>query len=284
MAVDTSFGRWLSARRHLLDLTQDELARQVNCSTVTIRKLEADERRPSKQIVERMADVLDIPHADRPAFVSFARSGSPPEVVARPSLVASFLPSHPLPRRANLATPLTSLIGRTQDIASIRNLLLQQQVRLLTLIGSPGIGKTRLAIAVAGEVQDALPDSVHILALAAISDPDLVIPSVAQALGVTEVGTEPVVETVKRALADRQLLLVLDNFEQVVPAATAVTELLMVCPGLRVLVTSRVALHIRGEQLYPVPPLLLPDLEHLPALEDWPAYQPSRYSSSAPKQ
>ncbi len=268
MISDASFGRWLSARRHLLDLTQDELARQVGCAVTTIRKLEANERRHSKQIAERLAESLEIAPADRPAFVSFARSGSPPEVAARPSLVASFLPSHPLPRRTDLAMPLTPLFGRTQDIASVRNLLLQRQVRLLTLIGSPGIGKTRLAIAVAGELQDAFADGVHLVALAPISDPDLVIPTVAQTLGVAEVGTEPVLETMKRALADRQLLLVLDNFEQVVPAATAVAELLIACQRLMVVVTSRVALRVRGERLYPVPPLLLPDLAHLPPLED----------------
>src|SRR6266545_4332904 len=113
MISDASFGRWLSARRHLLDLTQDELARQVGCAVTTIRKLEANERRHSKQIAERLAESLEIAPADRPAFVSFARSGSPPEVAACPSLVASFLPSHPLPRRTDLAMPLTPLFGRT---------------------------------------------------------------------------------------------------------------------------------------------------------------------------
>jgi predicted ATPase len=154
------------------------------------------------------------------------------------------------------------------DAYAVRNLLLELQVRLLTLIGSPGIGKTRLAIAVAGELQDAFLDGVCSVVLAPISDPALVIPTVAQALGVTEVGTEPVLEIVKRSLRDRQILLVLDNFEQVAPAAPAVAELLMACPGVQVMVTSRIALRVRGERLYPVPPLLLPDLAHLPALDD----------------
>lgn len=268
MPTAPSFGRWLSARRHLLDLTQDELARRAGCSVVTIRKLEADERRPSKQIAARLATVLDVPATDRPAFVVFARSGSPPEAAAQPALATPLLTSHPFPRRTNLTTPLTPLIGRSQDLAAVRNLVLQGQVRLLTLIGSPGIGKTRLVIAVAGALQDAFPDGVCSVALASISDPDLVIPTIAQALGVTEIGTESVSETLKRAIADRQILLVLDNFEQVAPAAIALAELLMACLELTVLVTSRVALNVRGERLYPVPPLLLPDLAHLPGLDD----------------
>jgi predicted ATPase/DNA-binding XRE family transcriptional regulator len=268
MTTETSFGRWLSARRRLLDLTQDELAQRVGCSIVTIRKLEADERRPSKQIAERLAAALEVAHLDHSAFVAFARLGSRPESAARSSLVAPFLPKHTLPQRTNLIMPLTPLIGRAQDVAAVRNLLIELQVRLLTLIGSPGIGKTRLAIAVAGELQDAFPDGVHIVALAPISDSALVIPTIARALGVTEVGTETVLETVKRFLADRQILLVLDNFEQVGAAAPAVAELLMACPGVQALVTSRIALRVRGERLYPVPPLLLPNLARLPPVAD----------------
>src|SRR6266545_7790789 len=117
-----SFGRWLRHRRRLLDLTQEELAQRVGCSVVTIRKIEIDERRPSKQIATRLADSLEIPPADRPAFLSFARSGSPPEAAAQLSLVAPFLTSQPHPQHRNLAVPLTPLIGRSQDLAAVRNL------------------------------------------------------------------------------------------------------------------------------------------------------------------
>src|SRR5262245_2066731 len=125
MAHTASFGRWLSARRHLLDLTQEELAQRVGCSVVTIRKLEADERRPSKQIAVRLAASLNIPDDERLAFLTLARSGG---VAEEANLVLPSAPSEPasLPAtRPTLPTPLTTLIGREQDLAAIRNQLLE---------------------------------------------------------------------------------------------------------------------------------------------------------------
>ncbi len=260
MTHAASFGRWLSARRHLLDLTQDELARQVGCSVVTIRKLEADERRPSKQIAERLANSLGIAERERAAFLTFARSEASADMAEVPLPASTHRPGRPLP------TSLTPLIGRDQDLAAVRNHLMRSETRLLTLVGAPGIGKTRLASAIAGDVQPAFADGAVFVALAPISDPDLVLGTIAQTLGVKEVGDQPLLEVLQTHLRDRHQLLILDNFEQVLAAALAIAELLVACPHLKVLATSRAALHIRGEQLYPVPSLLLPDLAQLPSV------------------
>jgi predicted ATPase/DNA-binding XRE family transcriptional regulator len=262
MDKNISFGRWLSARRHLLDLTQDELARRVGCSVVTIRKLEADERRPSKQVAERLATSLGIAEAEHAAFLTFARSETLGDAADLPLPSATPPPSLP----SAFPTPLTALIGREQDLAAIRNELLRHNTRLLTLVGSPGIGKTSLALAVAHQIQAAFIEGVVFVALAPVSDPDLVIDTIAQTLGVKEIGDQPLLAVLQTHLRDRRQLLVLDNFEQVLGAASGIAELLTSCPRLKVLVTSRAALRIRGEQLYHVPPLLLPDLAQLPPM------------------
>jgi non-specific serine/threonine protein kinase len=159
-------------------------------------------------------------------------------------------------RPTNLPQPLTSFIGREQEIAAIRRLL--GSARLLTLTGTGGSGKTRLAQQVAAAVADDFRDGVLFVPLAALRDAALVIPTIAGALGLTEAGGRPLVESLQQHLRDRQLLLVLDNFEQVSEAAPAVVGLLEACPELRALITSRAALHVYGEQEFAVPPLALP--------------------------
>jgi predicted ATPase len=172
----------------------------------------------------------------------------------------------PEPPPSNLPAPLTRLIGRKQDVAALRNALLRGEVRLLTLLGAPGIGKTRLSIAVARDVQDAFTDGAYFVALAPIGDPALVLATIAQTLGIKETAGQPLLETLKSALRAKRLLLLLDNFEHLLEAAPGVVELLEACPGLKALVTSRAALHVRGERLYGVSPLLLPNLTQPPLI------------------
>src|SRR5262245_36460579 len=137
MDVETSFGRWLRARRRALDLTQGDLARRIGCSVVTIQKIEADERRPSRQIAERLVDGLMVTTEQRGALIRLARA-EPYQDVAPVEALEHQLPTSQRPS-TNLPTPLTRLIGRKSDIAAARNGLLRGEVRLLTLLGSPGI-------------------------------------------------------------------------------------------------------------------------------------------------
>ncbi|GIK37557.1 MAG: hypothetical protein BroJett011_13900 [Chloroflexota bacterium] len=164
------------------------------------------------------------------------------------------LPLHNLPL---LPTPL---IGRAEELAIARQQLLSGAVRLLTLTGPGGVGKTRLALAVAADLREAFAHGVWFVDLAPVSDPDLVLAAIAQALGVHEAGSRPFIETLKSYLHKRQLLLILDNFEQVLPAASSLAELLTSCPDLILLVTSRERLRLRWEWTMIVPPLALPDL------------------------
>ena len=171
----------------------------------------------------------------------------------------------------NLPAQPTPLIGREQQVASARHLLHNPNVRLLTLTGAPGIGKTRLALQVAAELLPDFAGGVCFVPLALIKDPDLVIPTIAHALCVWEVD-RPQLEHLKSCLQEQQLLLLLDNFEQLLSAAPLVAELLSACPDLKILVTSREVLHLRAEHQFPVPPLALPDLKHLPDSETLPQY------------
>jgi predicted ATPase/class 3 adenylate cyclase len=166
----------------------------------------------------------------------------------------------------NLPMQPTPLIGREQEVATVCALLRGPEVRLVTLTGPAGVGKTRLGLQVAAELADQFADGVFLVALAPVNDPDLVVSALSQALGVIEMGTQPPLTLLKGALKDKHLLLLLDNFEQVVEAALVVAELLAACPRLKVLVTSRVVLHVRAEREYAVPPLSIPNLKRLPEL------------------
>ena len=256
---EPTIGQWIKRRRKALGLTQDDLARRVPCSVVMIRKIEADERRPSKDLAARLADCLDIRADQRAAWMDLARAKT--GEVKRTLWSQIFRPS------ADLPIPPTPLIGRAQDVAAVRTRLLRDDVRLLTLIGAPGIGKTRLALAVGENVRDGFEDGVHWVELAPIREPELVATTIAQALGLTGAGPQSPRSRVLQFTQDKQMLLLLDNFEQVVAAAAFVAYLLAASPWLRVLVTSRVALRVRAERQFPVPPLALPDLARLPPLE-----------------
>jgi predicted ATPase/class 3 adenylate cyclase len=180
-------------------------------------------------------------------------------------LPADFPPPRTLDARPNnLPAQLTSFVGREQEMAEVRRLL--SGTRLLTLTGAGGTGKTRLALQVATEVLTEYGDGAFFVDLSSLTDPALVPSAIADALGVQEVGGLPILDAVKDHLRDRELLLVVDNFEQVAEAASVIEDLLSAAPRLRVMVTSRVVLSVRGEQEYAVPPLRPPDPDRLPDL------------------
>ncbi len=179
------------------------------------------------------------------------------------------LDSHP----NNLPIQPTALIGREKEMTAIERLLRREDVRLVTLTGPGGIGKTRLGLQVAAELSDRFPDGVFFVNLAPLSDPALVIPTIAQTLDVQEITTQSLLDLLKTYLREKHLLLLLDNFEQVAYAAPQVADLLATCPKLKLMVTSRAVLHVRGEQEFAVPPLSLPDPKHLPDLVVLPQYE-----------
>jgi class 3 adenylate cyclase len=164
----------------------------------------------------------------------------------------------------NLPVQPTPLIGREKEVALVQNLLCREEVRLLTLTGPAGIGKTRLGLQVAAELSDRFSNGVYFVNLAPISDPELVVPTIASTLGLREAADWPLLERLQAHLRDKQMLLLLDNFEQVATAAPQLVELLAVCPQLKALVTSRAVLRVRGEYEFPVGPLALPDRAHAP--------------------
>lgn len=159
-----------------------------------------------------------------------------------------------------LPTAATPLIGRGEAAGTVGGLLLQDGVRLVTLAGPPGVGKTRLGMQVAADVAGAFRDGVCFVELATVQDANRVIPAIAAAMGITESGSQSLLETLTAALRGTQMLLVLDNFEQVYAAAPEIAHLLAVTPALKVLVTSRTLLHIHGEHTFTVEPLPLPEL------------------------
>jgi non-specific serine/threonine protein kinase len=161
----------------------------------------------------------------------------------------------------NLPAPPTPILGREREVRLLSDLLLRPAVRLVTLIGPGGVGKTRLAVEIARQVAQKFGGGVWFVALATITDPALVVPTIAQAL---DAHSQPgqsltVADRVNAALGDGETLLVLDNFEQIIPAGQAIAEIMAACPGVKVLATSRSPMQLRGEQEFPVPPLALPD-------------------------
>jgi predicted ATPase/class 3 adenylate cyclase len=177
-----------------------------------------------------------------------------------PGVSAAFPPLRTLESFShNLPVQPTPFIGREREASAARGLLQNPETRLLTLTGPGGVGKTRLGLQIAADILREFSDGAFFVDLAPVISADLVIPSIAKTLSVQEATNRPILDGLKEYLRDRQLLLVLDNFEHVLASAAQVADLLSACPRLKALVTSREALHLRGEHQLPVPPLSLPD-------------------------
>jgi predicted ATPase/Tfp pilus assembly protein PilF/DNA-binding XRE family transcriptional regulator len=253
----TTFGGWIKQRRRALDLTQHQLAEQVACSVITIQKLEAGVRRPSQQMLGRLADCLQLTGDDRVAFLQQGRAqrrapDHSPALSLSPEAYGVALPS-----------PLTPLIGRDHELAWLVARVRRADIRLLTCLGPAGVGKTRLILEVTARLQDAFRDGAVVVPLAPLRDAQLLPMAIAQALHIQITSAAPLDDLIAD-LRERQLLLVLDNFEHIVVAAPALTQLLQACPGLKMIVTSRARLRVRGERVFSLAPLELPDLSQLP--------------------
>jgi non-specific serine/threonine protein kinase len=258
--TDVPFGEWLKRQRKASGLTQEQLADQVGCSTITIRKIEAEERRPSAQIVERLAHIFNIPKNEQENFLRFAHGSwksGPSEVIEDvPWRVLSTVP------RTNLPIPLTSFIGREKEIEEITRLVSKN--RLVTLTGPGGVGKTRLAIQSSNKLLSKFKDGVWWVELAPLTDESLVTQAIAKALGLREIPNQSLNEAVSNFLHSKQLLLVLDNCEHLIAGCAQLADrLLSSCPTLKILATSREALGLISEDVWSVPILSLPNAQHM---------------------
>jgi predicted ATPase/class 3 adenylate cyclase len=197
--------------------------------------------------------------------------------LSTPGLPSEFPPLRTLDvYRNNLPPQPTSLIGREKEVSEVCERLSRPEVRLLTLTGAGGTGKTRLALQAAAELTQEFDEGVFFVSLAAIRDPELVVGAMAGTLGVKEAGGQPLLESLEDYLREKHILLVVDNFEHLLEAAPMVTELLSAAPNLKVLATSRIPLRLYGEHEYSVPPLALPDLERSPSVESLTHYEAVR--------
>ncbi|MDQ3841888.1 MAG: helix-turn-helix domain-containing protein, partial [Actinomycetota bacterium] len=255
---ESMFGARLRRFREAAGLTQEELAERARLTRNAISALERGERkRPYPHTVRSLADALGLSEDERVkllAAVPRQDGGSP---TARVALLEPALPIPPTP-----------LVGREQDLEEVTGLLCRPEVRLLTLTGVGGVGKTRLAVEAAREATELFPDGVAFVALAALNDPALVIPTIARSLGLREAEGQTPRQALRAYLREKRFLLVLDNFEHLLEAAQEVSALMETCRDLVVLATSRAPLHIRGEQEYPVPPLALPTSTLSPTAEE----------------
>lgn len=257
MFPQQSFGYWLKLKRKSLDLTREGLAERVGCSAATVRKLEAEERRPSEQIAERLAEIFEIPQNEREKFLRFARG----EMAFAPSESVENIPwqRSNAPVRTNLPAPVTRLIGRVKEIEELHERLSKTDARIITLIGPPGIGKTRLSIETARESLSNFSDGVFFIEFAPLDDTSHIAPTIVQTLGYTDISNRPALDLLKYGIGDKLILLVLDNCEHLIDeVAPLASGLLSACPRLKILATSRESLRVPGEHLYPVPQLELP--------------------------
>jgi predicted ATPase/transcriptional regulator with XRE-family HTH domain len=250
------FGAKLRELREAAGLTQEELASRAGLTAKAVSALERGERkRPYPHTVRSLADALDLPEAGRAALLAAV-----PGRGAAPARDTPVLPALPVPP--------TALVGRDGEVEQVSALLGRNDARLLTLTGTGGVGKTRLALETAGNAAARFRDGVVFVGLAPLKDASLVLPTVAKALNLRDAEGLSSREAIEAHLREKQMLLVLDNFEHVLEAAPEVAGLIEACPGLCVLATSRAPLRVRGEQEYPVPPLGVPDPGHVPGPED----------------
>jgi predicted ATPase len=251
MQEQLSFGNWLRKQRRAVDLSRQAFADQVGCAEVTLRRIEAGTLKPSKELAGILLENLGIPETERPQWISFARglSGFPSKSI--PSSNKS---------NSNLPAPITTFIGREKEQSEVIRLITKH--RLVTLTGSGGVGKTRLAIKVGEQILENYADGVWLLELASLNDPTLLPQTAAALFGLTTQSDIRYTDLIINFLRPKTALLILDNCEHLIEECAHFTDtLLRNCSQLKILATSRESLAIPGEAIYRVPSLALPNLE-----------------------
>ena len=258
MEQKESFGLWLRRRRKAFDLTQAGLGQLVGCSAAAIRKFEAEERRPSAQIVNRLAEVFSIPQSEQTAFLRFARGNMRTKISE--SIEDVPWRAEAISPRLNLPAAPTMLIGREGEIADVCKYLTSDDIRLVTLTGPPGIGKTHLSLEIGRQLIPDYPDGVFFVPLAPLDDPTLIVIAVLRSLGYADSKDLPILDHLAISIGSKRMLILLDNCEHLIEnVALLVSELLLACANLSILVTSREALRVSGEWIYSVPVLGVPE-------------------------
>jgi predicted ATPase/DNA-binding XRE family transcriptional regulator len=243
--TEIEFGDLLRRHRATAGVTQEDLARRTGLTPQAIGLLERGKRRhPHAYTVQKLAEALELEGRDLSEFEAAARRSTTPRSRGHASVY-------------RVPTPPTSLVGREHEAATIATLLRKEDVRLLTLIGPGGVGKTRLAIEVARRSREAFADGVVFVPLAPMRDPELVPSVLAETLGVKDVADRSLQDALERYLQGKEMLLLVDNMEHLLPAVSAVADLVEGCPRLTVLATSRAPLRLSAEQQFPVAPLPL---------------------------
>ncbi|MBK8783775.1 MAG: tetratricopeptide repeat protein [Anaerolineales bacterium] len=267
--MDYSFGTWVKRRRKALDLTQQELARQIGCSPSLIFKIESDERRPSRQMAELLARQLNIPTEQQSIFLKTARQEkSAANLDSIPPLSGIEPDSAPRQNPGNLPVSPTPLVGREHELNVITKQLLEPACRLLTLTGPGGIGKTRLSIEVARQLEAHFTDGVYFISLAGIGMSDSMLSVIANVLGLGFSGpAEPIVQLAS-FLRQKQILLVFDNMEHLLAGGSLLGEILQQTQYVKMIVTSREQLRLQWEWLFEVQGLPIPEETDFQVLEN----------------
>ncbi|HEX6033211.1 MAG TPA: helix-turn-helix domain-containing protein, partial [Anaerolineales bacterium] len=274
MDQEFSFGEWIRKRRTLLGLTQEAIAERVGYSIAMIRKIEDGERRPSARAALLLAQALEIPEDQQDVFLKVARQEHAVDRLGGPVGEEEDFPWQGASRpRTNLPLPATLFVGREAELARVNDLLRAPASRLIVLIGLAGTGKTRLALQVAHSYLDRFSDGVFFVPLGPLSSPEMIVTSIGAAISFQFHESNEPLEQLLRHLREKQMLLVLDNFEHLVEEAGLLTTIMQAAPGIKILVTSRERLHLQAEWTVEVKGLPYPSSSEGDSLEPVESYE-----------
>ena len=253
MGDEVSFGHWLAKRRKAFDLTRRELAQKVGYSVSALRKIETDERRPSRQLAKSLADALEIPKDERLKFIKIARGERSIERLHSPHPLPAINLLQTSPKLSNsVPTPLIPLIGREAEFSALRLMLRNPQCRLITLVGPGGIGKTRLAIEIVLDQNKRNEEKAVLVSLASINSASLIVPAIANAVGFKMQSSGDLRKQLLNYLYEKKSLLVLDNLEHLLEGVGLLVEIIQYVPEVKILCTSRERMNIQGEWVFEV--------------------------------